>query len=640
MKPDKLSIYDLFQKERRYVVPLYQRAYVWNENDQWQPLWDDIERQAEAYRENIHKNPKRTHFLGAVVLNVEKTVGNSVARSEIIDGQQRLTTLQLFIGALRDYAISVNSDFASQIAGLTSNQYEKIGIESSFKVWPTNADRNLFRAIMMSGSPEALLVTHRMTDKSDLPRLMGAYCYFYRKIVEYINRIGNFEKCISSFLQALKLGLQLVVIELENNDDPQIIFETLNARGQPLLPSDLIRNTIFHQASTDFDHGNNEKYADELYEHFWYAFDNFRVSSPINGEDRYWHMHERQGRLTRPRIDLFIFHFLVMKTGRELAISHIFQEFRDWRDQSGESLEEFLSDLQKYAQIFRNLITPDGNKRAAIFAHRLRALDTSTLYPLLLYVLGMPLDRMTPADSNQIIADIESWLIRRLICQLTNKNYNKFFVSLLLKVKEVEMKCVNSNVDTDSNNIAKLNTSAVISAAVREELMRSFDETTRWPNNSEFESGWLQKAVYVKSRPDRAVMLLAAIDAAMRTKMNDFSSTPAELTVEHLLPQQGSLLDYPYPPALGQIEEISSELRRSRTIHTIGNLTLVTQALNSSLSNGPFKDKRPKIASNSGLRLNALFQDQNIIAWSEIEIAARGRDMFLCAKNVWPRPET
>jgi hypothetical protein len=222
----------------------------------------------------------------------------------------------------------------------------------------------------------------------------------------------------------MRTGLQLVVIELEGNDDPQIIFETLNARGQPLLPSDLIRNTIFHQASVDQARAADEKYADELYERYWHPFDNNRISTPINGEDRYWHVQERQGRLNRPRIDLFIFHFLVMQTGRELAIGGIFQEFRDWRDQSTESLETFLDELKRYSLIFRGLISPSGNERTATFAHRLRTLDTGTVYPLLLYILGLSEEYLTRDDRVQVISDLESWLIRRLVCQLTNKNYN------------------------------------------------------------------------------------------------------------------------------------------------------------------------------------------------------------------------
>lgn len=632
MKPDKLSIHDLFQKERRYVVPLYQRAYVWNEDEQWQPLWDDIERQAEGCLASASGVPRRSHFLGAVVLNVQKIVGSAVARSEVIDGQQRLTTLQLFIAALRDFAIKTESSHANKLRRLTINEDEKPGSESSFKVWPTNADRALFRSIMMAGGPEQLLEQHELNKTDDLPRLIGAYCYFYRQIAQFASPNGkadfDLDNQLYGLLQALRVGLQMVVIELEDNDDPQIIFETLNARGQPLLPSDLIRNTVFHQASIDPAHAANETYADDLYQRFWHQFDNDRILTPVKGEDRYWHIPERQGRLTRPRIDLFIFHFLVMQTGREMMIGHIFQEFRDWRDATEDSLEHFLSELKRYSSIFRNFISPTGYDRASVFARRLRTLDSSTAYPLLLYILGLPTARLSPNDRAQILTDLESWLIRRLVCQLSNKNYNKFFVSLLSRLQAVEKKAVETG----------LSVSTEIAAAVRDELTRSNDETIRWPNNDEFERGWMNKAVYVKSRPDRAVMLLAAVDTAMRTSMNELVVTPVELTVEHLLPQQGSIADYPYPAEPEVPDGMTPDIRRSKKIHTIGNLTLLTQPLNSSASNGPFAQKRPKIALNSDLRLNARFQDETLTSWIEDDIEVRGRDLFAYAKAIWPTP--
>ena len=638
MKPDQLSVYDLFQKERRYVVPLYQRAYVWNEEEQWEPLWQDIVRQADACLGSASGQPRRSHFLGAVVLNVQKIVGSSIARSEIIDGQQRLTTLQLFIAALRDCAIANGSADANKIRRLSVNEDEKVGAESSFKVWPTNADRHLFRTIMVSGRCEALFQKLNISKKADLPRLAGAYCFFYDQIDEYVSRAGPAQAAIDrqifGLLQSLRAGLQIVVIELEDRDDPQIIFETLNARGQPLLPSDLIRNTIFHQASLDAVHSGNEQYADELYMRYWHAFDNDRALESIDGEDRYWHIEERQGRLNRPRIDLFIFHFLVMQTGRELAIGQIFQEFRDWRDSESSSLEEFLTELTRYASIFRALISPVGEDRASVFARRLRSLDTSTVYPFLLYILGLSNGRLSKDEKQQILVYLESWLIRRLICQLTNKNYNKFFVSLLSKAKQAEKDHLTANAD-DVRGVG-----SAIRTAIYEDLTTADEITTRWPTDQEFERGWLEKPIYVKSRPDRAVSLLRAIDAQMQTNRSEAVLLPDGLTVEHLLPQNGALSDYPLQTASREGSLETPELAREKLIHTMGNLTLLTGPLNSSVSNGPFDKKRPKIAENSALRLNARFQKPDQKTWLEQDIVDMGRELFTYAKEIWPRPMT
>src|SRR5437764_1150104 len=177
----------LFQKERRYVVPLYQRSYVWGREEQWEPLWEDIERQAEACLAAKDQVARRFHFLGAIVLNVAKIVGHSVARSEIIDGQQRLTTLQLFLAALRDYALETNSTHASKLSRLTVNEDEKPGSEGSFKVWPTNSDRTLFRTVLSAKSPSALLKALDIDNEAYAPRLAAAYFYFAGVIREFVN---------------------------------------------------------------------------------------------------------------------------------------------------------------------------------------------------------------------------------------------------------------------------------------------------------------------------------------------------------------------------------------------------------------------------------------------------------------------
>ena len=241
MKPDKLSIHDLFQRDRRYVVPLYQRAYVWNQADQWEPLWEDVERQAESCLEAQGSVATRSHFLGAIVLNVSRIVGAGVARSEIIDGQQRLTTLQIMIAAIRDYAAEIGSDQHGRLRALTVNEYEKAGSEGTFKVWPTNADRELFRHVMSVGSPVALrkLVGR---DGASAPRIAAAYFYFSERVREFVAAGHDSEardRRVFSILQALRTALQLVVIELEDGDDPQVIFETLNARGHRRRSSDV-----------------------------------------------------------------------------------------------------------------------------------------------------------------------------------------------------------------------------------------------------------------------------------------------------------------------------------------------------------------------------------------------------------------
>jgi Protein of unknown function DUF262/Protein of unknown function (DUF1524) len=629
MKPATLSIHELFQRQRQYAVPLFQRSYVWTKEGQWEPLWEDIERQAAACHANPSQTLPRTHFLGAIVLNVEKIVGNAVPRSEVIDGQQRLTTLQLFLAALRDGALECGSGYGPRFARLTTNDDETIGSIGSFKVWPTNVDREPFRRVMTAGSSKRLTATLCVDDTREVLRLDGAYLYFADAIQEYIGRDGNSvesrDSRFASIFQALRTSLKIINIELEDNDDPQIIFETLNARGQPLLPSDLIRNYVFLEASSI-----TGVVVDDFYTKYWEHFDKRAIPSPIEGETRFWHVNERQGRLTRPRIDLFIFHYLTMKTEQELNIGELFRAFKDWREKNPTPLTDFLQDLRRYGEVFAKLIEPDNGDVPGRFLTRVKVLDNSTIYPLLLYVLALPRDQLSTASRDRILVDLESWLVRRLICQLTTKNYNHFFVSLLSKVKHPAA-------------------GEALEEIVRQELSRSVEPTLSWPDDTEFKLGWLSRPVYVRSRSDRAAMVLQALEDRLHTSKNESMTINKALSVEHLLPQKGSIEDYPFADPMPLERTETSQQCRNRLIHTVGNLTLLTQELNSSVSNGAFFGKAGAIRDDSDLRLNAMFrsgpmappQDQaQMPPWSETTIVARGHELFGSAQAIWPRPDT
>ena len=123
MKPTNMTIHEVFEKERRYTVPLFQRAFVWTLEGQWEPLWEDIERQARSCLVALSQNQQVTtsHFLGAVVFNGAKVLGRGLARAEVIDGQQRLTTLQVFLAALRDLAKAADDQVAPDAQRLTLN---------------------------------------------------------------------------------------------------------------------------------------------------------------------------------------------------------------------------------------------------------------------------------------------------------------------------------------------------------------------------------------------------------------------------------------------------------------------------------------------------------------------------------------
>ena len=500
MKPEKMTVLEVFQRERRLCVPLFQRAYVWNSEQQWEPLWEDIVRQANMHIAQTDPQAIRTHFLGAIVINIASVQGRSVARADVIDGQQRLTTLQLFMAALRDVAKAHDAD-PDDIDTFTRHTENPIRDKTSdevFKVWPTNSDRPFFGETMRSGSLRAVL--KRFGPKADLPRIPAAYAFFHDAITDYVTEVASTDgrkDQIFAIRRALQGSLQLVVIELEPGDDSQMIFETLNARGQPLLPSDLIRNFVFMRATA-----KSEKESERLYATYWAEFDEALHDDGRN-EKRFWHQDERQGRLVRPRIDLFVYHYLTMKTERDIRIGHLFEEFRSWWQSEDSDVATFLADLRHHAKLYREITLPTGSDRMSILAARLSALDTSTVHPLLLYLAGLDDATLPRKGRTQIAEDLESYLVRRFVAGMTPKNYNRFFLSLLTRAK---------HAIAHGDDLAE---------TIRAELLRSVELTSIWPDDAAFRRGWLANPVYVGSRSDRSAMLLNALNAAMITTKNE-----------------------------------------------------------------------------------------------------------------------
>ena len=328
MKADAVPLLAIFEKKMRLEVPLFQRQYVWTREQQWEPLWEDIERKFTDYLEGRKDTP--VHFLGAIVLDQKYTPTTHVEKRQVIDGQQRLTTLQIFLSAFRDFCDDQEcEELAKECEGFTLNRGMMAEPDvDKFKVWPTNLDRTQFTDVISSGSSEELerrhpLVRKKYARKPDpRPRMVEAYLFFREMIDDFflgsndepplvgeVELSARLEECF----QALRNALQVVTIDLEKDDDAQVIFETLNARGEPLLPADLLRNYIFLRAAR-----NNEP-VEELYEKYWKRFD-----------EPFWRKEVKQGRLLRPLSDLFIQHFLASQKTYDIPIKHLFVEYKYW----------------------------------------------------------------------------------------------------------------------------------------------------------------------------------------------------------------------------------------------------------------------------------------------------------------------
>jgi len=434
------------------------------------------------------------------------------------------------------------------------------------------------------------------------PRMVEAYLYFYSTIEKWLQAGGdaNFANRCRALRRVLDRQLQLVSIELDGHEDPQVIFETLNARGVPLLAADLLRNYIFQRA------GSSEE-QEKLHRTYWKRFEEPDNPDAPDGL-RFWEMEER---LSRARIDLYLLNYLSMKKKQEIAISRLYPEYKSWIEKEPRfpSVEAELQDLSGYAGHFHKLLRPDLSTPLGRFAEHLKILDTSTIYPLVLGLLGNP--DVPDGERNGIFRDLESFLIRRLVCSRVNKDYRRLFIQHL---REFEAK--------------RVFTRDAFHALLASGTLEAVD----WPSDEEFQRAWLQLDAYKALKPAQVKLILRSIEAAQRGPKNEILSNNEDLCIEHVMPQSWHL-HWPLPAG---VDAKQAEELREEVIHDLGNLTLMTQALNSTISNGPAANKLPEIALNSTLLLNAYFQRRS--SWTETDIQQRSAVLFDIAKQIWPGP--
>lgn len=599
MQAGSKNLQKIFEQTIRYRIPLFQRPYVWNEEKNWQPLWDDIRLLSDRHLEG---RDSRSHFIGAIVLEQLSGATGSIEVRQVIDGQQRLTTLQLLLAALRDYCAAHGiAKYQQRFAKYTSNDEAFIEEKDDLhKVWPTNRDRDDFRKTMVAGSADELCQRYEKKPGSSKVGCLipDGYLFFYGSITGWIKDVdaSQVEKRIEALWMSVCNLLRIVTIDLEKDDDAQIIFETLNARGTKLLPADLVKNHLFHQAEL---RGGS---IEELYETHWRPFD-----------ENFWRQEIRQGRLFRPRVDLFLQNYLTLKRNDEVNASHIFEVFKEYEAADGRPAEDFMAELHSYGDISRTFYHPPKGSRAELFFYRLDLIDTATVQPFLMEVFKTyPL----PEGEEQIrliLVELESWLTRRMVCGLTTKNYNRFFLDAVKDLTRA---------------------GGVTPEQFRQFLLSQTSDTNRWPDDEEFRRALEGYELYrTLSRP-KLRMVLEALDLAMDSDKSERIYIQSTLTIEHLLPQSWQE-HWPLEITDAEMRRKAIE-KREHLLQTIGNLTLLTQKLNSSVSKGAWSTKRPEIVKQSKLNMNRKLLDQE--SWSEDQIAARSHELFNLAQQIWPHP--
>lgn len=629
MQADDHPVEVILKEARRFMVPLYQRKYQWTDT-RILPFWEDVEAKAS---EVLEEEGKFQHYMGALILS---PVGQAAQigvtpKVQVVDGQQRLTTFQLFLAALREVARKHGcDDLIEHVKDYLFNQLKSKDKDplTRFKLTPTPSDRDVFHDIIGKeyGFVKSRYGRYYWGDsvpKNTSFRALRAYEVFLQKI-EHFARYGPMDAAeeddetvlqdetdtaaaigtrLEALLTALLGHMKLVVIMLGEGDDAQVIFETLNSKGEPLLAMDLVRNNIFHRAEKE---GAS---IDKLYHELWDPFDHswWRESAPF-------------ARPRRPRIDHFLSHTLAAETGERISMRELYAEYRAFAVPKGRprfgSVEEELQMLQHYRPLYETLEgrNPGDEKKVdeslAWLGSKLSAWQVTTAYPVAMQLMKKD---VSPEERKQIGRLIYSYIVRRTLSGLTLKNLNKVFQSLARLFAQ------------DSPSVALMT----------DYFAERRGDSTRFPDDKEFRQGILENPAYHLAPGTRIKDVLWECELAERTDQAEQITMPPGLWTEHMLPQTWNE-GWPFEDGV-YVEPRSDDPKaqnRNRLVHTLGNLTLLSSPLNISAGNKGFAEKKLKFKKHTKLFLNDWFAKKS--RWTEAEIRERGKHLADLATKIWP----
>lgn len=628
MDADDHKVEAVLKEDRRFIGPLYQRKYQWAEH-RLLPFWEDVQAKA---AEVLSGESRFEHYMGALII-APVDIGSQISKTpvvQVVDGQQRLTTFQLFLAALREVARRHNRvAFIDHVNGYLFNNTKSKDTDplAKFKLTPTPSDRELFHDLMEMEYGPAIRKYRHLFWGATVPKntpfpAFRAYFLFNKWIEEFAlngptdeappdeegDDLNNphsdadddevITERLETLLNAVLERLKLVVISLGENDDAQVIFETLNSKGEPLLAMDLVRNNIFHRAE------KQGARVEDLYRKLWDPLD-----------DAWWREAAPNARPMRPRIDHFLAHTLAAETGDKISMRELYAEYRAFAVPKGkprfEDVENELRLLEHYAPIYETL---EGRKSIdadlAWFGRKMASWQTTTVYPV---ALQLGSDAVGQTTRKAVIRLLYSYMVRRALCGLTTKNLNNVFQGIASRFRQ------------DGATI---------------ETFKAFfggreGDSIRFPDDSELRARVLTENAYAISPQPRLVDILWELERASRSNLAEKHERPSGLWVEHVLPRTWteewpfSGMDYASPYS-GQ----SQALSRQSVINTLGNLTLVTGGLNISAGNRSFLEKKGKFAEHTGLFLNKWFASHD--RWTEDEIRQRGERLATLAGSIWP----
>lgn len=560
MKGSELRLIEYMEGSKKsFIIPVYQRNYDWK-IENCKQLYDDLIQ--------VIKNNSKTHFFGSIVSVYEPSGRNT--EFLIIDGQQRLTTMSLLFLAL--YNLLEEKIIISEDESLKDQIYEDFLVdkyqpqEKRMKLKPIKNDQKAFSKLFNSKD-----------DYIKDSNLTINYSYFYE-------RIQKQEITIDELFDAI-CRLEIINITLNNEDNPQLIFESLNSTGLDLSEGDKIRNYILM--------GLPKQKQDEYYEKYWNCIE----------------------KCTKYDVSSFIRDYLSVKQLVIPSQKKVYINFKKYVEDSSLKIIEILEDLLSYAKRYNILLCEKtSSKELNSCINRLNRLETTVTRPFFLEVLRL-------YDENQInlneVAEAfsitESYLFRRTICDLPTNALNKIFLLLNREIMRYD--------GTDSNYIEKLKFALL-----------SKKDRARFPNDDDFSLMFTEKPIYQMNSKNK-IYILERLENFGTLEDKDIYRhyDEGEYSIEHIMPQHLT------PAWIKELGDSYEEIHDT-WLHRIANLTLT--AYNSKYSNSTFVEKKTMKNGfeDSGIRLNTYVSKKD--KWTLAELRDRNDYLLKRALNIWAFPST
>ena len=556
MKASEAKLLEFLRKSPQFVIPIYQRAYSWTERECRQ-LWNDILRAG-------RNEAISAHFIGSIVYIQKDLFHITEASLLVIDGQQRLTTVMLILEAL-----ARRLDESEHVEGSSPEK-----IRHYYLLNPLEQGDYHFKLVLTQTDKESLLrlLQQRPEPPEKSLRISANFAFFESRI-----------KALGGDLSPLWRGLlKLMIVDIalsRDQDNPQLIFESMNSTGRELSQADLIRNYVLM--------GLEPIQQERLYKDYWRPME---VAFGQEAYDQYF--------------DSFMRHYLTFRTGTIPKIRAVYDAFKEYSksvpvQESG--VENLIKDLHAFAGYYCAMaLGQEPDKNLDLAFGDLRALKVDVAYPFLLemyhdYAHG----RLTKDDFVQAARMVEAYVFRRAVCEIATNSLNKTFATF------------GHALEKDDYLIS-----------IRKHFL-TMPSYRRFPSDDEFKRKLTTRDLY--NFPRRSYWL-------RRMENHDRKECAVdEYTIEHILPQNEDLaLDW--QQALGPNWREVQE----KWLHTLGNLTLT--GYNSEYGDRPFHEKRDMEGGfkDSPLRLNRELRSVHV--WNEDAIKRRAEHLAQMAVKVWTRP--